>query len=146
MQFVSVSLKAVIIGDGSLRAEHEALALRLELQNRILFTGSIPRSALLDYYSRAGAVFYGPFDEDYGYVTLESFCARKPVITCHDSGSTLEFVDSETGWITDPDPKSIAAAIEEALSQKKEAKRRGEAGHEKIAYINWNYVLDHLLG
>ena len=27
------------------------------------------------------AVVYTPFDEDYGYVTLESFLARKPVIT-----------------------------------------------------------------
>jgi len=146
MQFVSASFKAVIVGDGSLRAEHETLTRRLGLQDRILFAGAIPRAALLDYYSRAGAIFYGPFDEDYGYVTIEAFCSRKPVITCHDSGSTLEFVDPGTGWIAGPDPKSVAACIEDALSRKKEAKLRGEAGYEKIAYINWNYVLDHLLG
>lgn len=146
MQFVSASFKAVIVGDGFLRSEHETLCRRLGLQDRILFTGAIPRPALLDYYSRAGVVFYCPFDEDYGYVSIESFCSRKPVITCHDSGGTLEFVDPGTGWIVDPDPKSIAACIDEALSRKKEAKLRGEAGHERIAYINWNYVLDHLLG
>ena len=146
MQFVSAPFKAVIVGDGSLRLEHLTLTRRLGLEDRILFAGSIPRPALLEYYSRAGAVFYGPFDEDYGYVTIESFCARKPVITCHDSGSTLEFVTPETGWISNPDPKSIGAHIEDALSRKKEAKLRGEAGYEKIAHINWNYVLDHLLG
>ena len=36
---------------------------------------------------------YAPFDEDYGYVTLEAFLARKPVITTTDAGGTLEFVE-----------------------------------------------------
>ena len=34
------------------------------------------------------AVAYVPFDEDFGYVTLEAFLARKPVITASDSGGT----------------------------------------------------------
>ena len=29
---------------------------------------------------------FAPFDEDYGYVTLEAFEARKPVVTASDSG------------------------------------------------------------
>ncbi len=33
-----------------------------------------------------------PFDEDYGYVTLESFLSHKPVITTTDAGGPLEFV------------------------------------------------------
>ena len=45
-----------------------------------------------------------PFDEDFGYVTLEAFLARKPVITASDSGGTLEFVvDGVNGAIVEPE-------------------------------------------
>lgn len=54
------------------------------------------------------AVFFGPYDEDYGYITLEAMLAAKPVITCRDSGGPLEFVQQdETGWVVEPDPKRL---------------------------------------
>ena len=34
-----------------------------------------------DLYSGAPAVVFAPFDEDYGYVTLEAFLSGKPVVT-----------------------------------------------------------------
>ena len=44
---------------------------------------------------------YLPFGEDsYGYVTLEAFHARKPVVTLSDSGGTLELVrDRRNGLV-----------------------------------------------
>ena len=145
MQKVSPQFKAVIVGEGFLRQEYERLAAKLGLSDRIVFMGGLTRKELIELYSRAGAMFYGPIGEDYGYATLESFYARKPVITCPDSGGILEFVDDSTGWIAETNPRAIAAAIEEALSKKQEARARGEAGFQRISYINWNYVLDRLL-
>jgi hypothetical protein len=41
-------------------------------------------------------------------VTLEAFLSRKPVVTCADSGGTLEFVvDGENGFVCAPEPESI---------------------------------------
>ena len=49
-------------------------------------------------YLSALGVYFGPFDEDYGYVTLEGMAAERPVVTLTDSGGPLEFVrDDETG-------------------------------------------------
>ncbi len=49
------------------------------------------------------AVFFAPYDEDYGYVTLEAMLAQKATITCYDSGGTNEFVIHEqTGFIEPP--------------------------------------------
>ena len=48
---------------------------------------------------------YPPFDEDFGYVTLEAFLARKPVVTCTDSGGPNEFVvDGVNGFVCEPTP------------------------------------------
>lgn len=147
MQFVSPRFKAVIVGEGFLRREYEQIAEKCGVADRIRFLGGLPREEIIDLYSRAGALFYGPIGEDYGYATLEAFYSRKPVITCSDSGGILEFTDNGvTGWVCDAAPRSIAASIEQALSDKQEARRRGDAGCEKIQYISWNHVLENLLG
>lgn len=145
LQYTPASLKAIIVGEGFLRRDYEKLAAKLGVADQIIFTGGIPRKDLLALYARAGALFYGPIGEDYGYATLEAFYARKPVITCKDSGGILEFVDGNTGWIADSEPRSIAACITEALSNKQDARSKGEAGNQKIQYINWDYVLERLL-
>lgn len=145
MQYVPRPFRAVIVGEGFLSREYEKLAETLRVAERVIFTGSISRADLIDYYSRATALFYGPIGEDYGYATLEAFYSRKPVITCADSGGILEFVDESTGWVSSTDPKAIAACLHAALSHKADARIRGEAGYERIRHINWNYVFDHLL-
>ena len=55
--------------------------------------GRVDDDSCIELYAGALAVVYAPFDEDFGYVTLEAFLARKPVITARDSGGPLEFVD-----------------------------------------------------
>jgi glycosyltransferase involved in cell wall biosynthesis len=110
-----------------------------------LLTGWLDEGVKRDLMARAAAVLYIPFDEDsYGYVTLEAFHSRKPVITCSDSGGTDEVVhDGVTGWVCEPDPESIAAAIAEAAGNPQEARRRGEAGLELIGGmgISWDHVV-----
>ncbi len=78
-------------------------------------------------------MYYGPFDEDYGYVTLEGFAARRPVVTLTDAGGPLEFVtDGETGLVTPPEPQAIAHAFDRLFSNRPLAKKMGEAGNEKL--------------
>jgi glycosyltransferase involved in cell wall biosynthesis len=48
------------------------------LQDRVVFAGAIGGDELINLYAGALAVVYAPFDEDYGYVTLESFLCAKP--------------------------------------------------------------------
>ena len=68
---------------------------------------------LVDLYAGALAVVFPPFDEDYGYVTLEAFLAHKPVVTTTDAGGPLEFVeDGVTGFVAEPTPEALGAAID----------------------------------
>ena len=50
------------------------------------------RAALRAVPRRARACAIRPFDEDYGYVTIEGFAAERPVVTTTDVGGPLEFV------------------------------------------------------
>jgi glycosyltransferase involved in cell wall biosynthesis len=74
--------------------------------------------------------------------------SAKPVITCTDSGGPLEFVlDGETGYVTPPDPDSVADAIERLYQDKQRAKDMGAAGLSRYRSlgISWDHVVQKLL-
>ena len=100
------SVKVIFAGTGSDFGLLRDKAKRLGVTNRVVLLGEISDDSMLYHYKNCLAVFFGPLDEDYGYVTLEAMQAAKPVITCTDSGGPLEFVDhNETGFVVPPLPK-----------------------------------------
>ena len=125
------SHSAVVAGDGSQRANLERLAVERGVGHRVTFLGTVDDDALVDLYRNALAVVYPPFDEDFGYVTLEAFLAEKPVITCRDSGGPTEFVvDGENGFVCEPSAEAIGAAIAALAGDRRLAARLGSAGRE----------------
>jgi glycosyltransferase involved in cell wall biosynthesis len=138
--------RLVIVGDGLLRAHLERIAAQEGIANRVTFTGPIPVEDVVDLYAGARAVVFPPFDEDYGYVTLEAFLARKPVITTTDAGGPLEFVEhGVTGLIADPAPESLGDAIAQLADDAKQAEALGAAGYERARAITWDGVVERLM-
>ena len=114
--------------------------------NPLELLGFVSAEDLMSLYARCRAAYYAPLNEDYGYVTVESFLSRKPLVTTTDAGGPLEFVtDGETGLVAEPDPESVAAAIDR-LWALPEARLRemGEAVHARVADISWDHVIDQL--
>ncbi len=136
-------VRGVLAGTGPLREELAAQAAGLPVD----LLGFIPDGELVERYRRALAVLYTPFDEDYGYVTLQAFLAGKPVITTKDSGGVLEWVeDGVTGLVTDGAGPSIGAAIDRLAADRDLARRMGEAGRQRVKDLDWGSVVDRLLG
>ena len=137
--------KLEIAGTGSLRAELDVLASRLGVASRTHMLGFVDDDALIDRFAGALAVIYAPFDEDYGYVTLQAFLAGKPVITATDSGGVLEWVeDGVTGIITDGSADAIADAIDRLFRDRPLARKLGDAGFERVRDLSWNDVVAQL--
>lgn len=151
MARVRSPVKAIIAGDGGAQANAERLIAEYDLADRVKIIAFIPlheRALLYKLYARSLAVFFGPRQEDYGYITLEAMLSAKPVITCVDSGGPLEFVmDNETGFIVDANPESIAEKIDWLYWNKRLAKQMGMAGRERYLDmgISWDNVIGHLL-
>ena len=143
----SAPLKLVLVGQGSHRHLAERAAADAGVADRVVFAGGASGDELVRLYSQALGVIYAPFDEDYGYVTLEAFLSEKPVITATDSGGTLEFVvDGENGFVCDPTPESIGAAIARLAADPALAARLGRAGAARARAITWDGVVEQLLG
>jgi glycosyltransferase involved in cell wall biosynthesis len=139
-------LRLIVVGEGPLRADLERLAAGLNIADRVTFTGGIDEPALVDLYAGALAVAFPPYDEDYGYVTLEAFLARKPVLTTTDAGGPLEFVDDGvTGRVTAPTPEAYAAAMAEIANNRARAASLGDAGYDRACRITWDGVVERLV-
>ena len=138
--------RLVVAGDGSERA---ALAARIEalgVSDRVHLAGRVADAELIDLLAGARALLFSPFQEDYGYVTLEAFLARKPVITTTDAGGPLEFVEHDVnGYITPPSPEALADAVSRLAANAADAARLGEAGYARARLITWAGVVEQLL-
>ena len=97
-------------------------------------------------YAGARAVYYAPFDEDYGFTTIQAMRAHKAVVTTSDAGGTLEFVrDGYNGIVCDPSAARIAIALDRLASDPLEAARLGGHGPETVEHITWEHVCTTLL-
>jgi glycosyltransferase involved in cell wall biosynthesis len=135
-----------IAGSGPLDRELDKQIARLGLEHRVELLGFVSAEELIDLYARCRAAYYAPLNEDYGYVTVEAFLSRKPLVTTSDAGGPLEFVThGESGWVADPDPESIAAAIDSLWeAPRSRLEELGAAGHARVADISWDHVIDRL--
>jgi glycosyltransferase involved in cell wall biosynthesis len=147
MPMVDSRIRLVVAGDGTQRANVERVAQEAGVADRVSFLGAATDEMLLDLYAGALGVLYPPFDEDFGYVTLEAFLARKPVVTCTDSGGPNEFVvDGVNGFSCEPVPEAIAAAIGALAGDRRRAAAMGDAGRDVAVRITWDGVVEKLVG
>jgi glycosyltransferase involved in cell wall biosynthesis len=139
-------VRLLVAGDGPLRAKLEGTARACGVADRVTFAGGLDDQQLARLYGGALAVVFPPYDEDYGYVTLEAFLARKPVVTTTDAGGPLEFVeDGVNGFVTEPAPEAIAGAVARLAADRGRARALGEAGYDRARAITWDGVIDRLM-
>jgi glycosyltransferase involved in cell wall biosynthesis len=147
MAHVDRPIRLVVVGDGTQRANVERVAHDTGVADRVDFLGSVDDDRLVALYADALAVAYAPYDEDFGYVTLEAFLCAKPVLTAHDSGGILEFVqDGVNGYIRRPEPEEFASAINDLAGSRARTAALGEAGLERARAISWDGVIETLVG
>ncbi len=138
---------AALIAGGGFKEPLQDMIHRLDLHQKVRVTGRISDEELLACHARCLGVFFGPYDEDYGYVTLEAMLSSKPVISCTDSGGPLEFiVDGETGLVAEPEPEDVARAIDHLYTHRRRAGEMGRAGRRRYREMNisWDHVVEEL--
>ena len=140
------SARLKLTGDGPLRPDLERLAQELGIASRVDFLGFVSEADLVSLYARCRGALYVPLDEDYGFVTVEAFLSKKPVVTALDSGGPLEFVeDGQCGFVAAPEPEALGDAIDRliALPQARLVEL-GEEGRRRVAGLSWDVVIDRL--
>ena len=138
-----------MVGDGPLGPQLEELAAAEGVADRVTFTGAVDeRRARRSLRRRARAIVFPPFDEDYGYVTLEAFLARKPVITTTDAGGPLGVrrATRSPDCVAAPTPEAVGGAI--AQARRRPAPRRAAPRRRRPRArrsITWDGVVERLM-
>ena len=148
MQFVTTPVKAILAGGSGDPKRYESLVKQFGVGDRVCLRGFVAESEMIELYANALGVCYLPFDEDYGYVTLEGMLSGKPVVVAGDGGGATEFIEHEReGLIVEPDPKAIAAALDELYTNRSRAREMGERGQEKLKAmkLSWANVVESLI-
>lgn len=148
MRFVRTPVKVVLAGDTGEAKRYESLIKKHGVTDRVTMRGFVAKEDLINLYANALAVCYLPFDEDYGYVTLEGMLSAKPVIVPRDGGGATEFVEHESdGFIVDPEPRAIADALDSLFSDRQRAREMGRRAKDKIIGLDlsWEKVVERLI-
>ncbi len=116
--------RLLLIGDGAVAPELKTQVARLGLQDRVIFTGAVPRSEVYDYIALLDIAVL-PHSNDFGspVVMFEFMGLSVPVVAPRLSPILDVHVDGETALLFDPlDEGQCEAAIERLLGS--EALRR----------------------
>ena len=117
------------------------------LPNQTLGSCSSGRSARTrsEHYANALAVPFVPYDEDYGYITIEAMLSGKPVVTTLDAGGPTEFViDGKTGRVVAPEARRWGRYWMRSCVTA--AARSWVSAAAQVSGISWSAVERALLG
>jgi glycosyltransferase involved in cell wall biosynthesis len=90
-------------------------------------------------------VYFAPWNEDYGFVTLEAFASGKAVITTTDSGGPAELVEHErTGLVAAPTAEGVAAQLDALARDRGAAERLGQAALAASREHTWERAVEFL--
>jgi uncharacterized protein (TIRG00374 family) len=112
--------------------EMRALAGKLGISDRVIFTGLVAEADLDRLYAEA-AVYVYPAPEDYGMGIVEAMAHGVPVVAWAAAGPTSTVIDGETGILAEPGSQSaFADAIALLLRDRALAHRLGRAGWRRV--------------
>ena len=119
----------VLVGDGTCRAELEALSQRLELANRVVFAGRRPHNPNLHHLFDISVLC--SVSEGLSNSLLEAMAAANPIVAT-DVGATADaVVHGETGiLVPSRNPGALSSALLKLLADPARAMRMGAAGRD----------------
>ena len=138
-------IPAVISGAGEDEDRLRGAIDEAGVADRVRLVGHLPDDGIVDHYARCRAVCFPPWQEDYGFVTVEAFASRKAVVTCTDSGGPAELVQhGYNGFACEPEPAALARTLRALMDDRPLAERMGAAAADTGAKLNWTDAVRQL--
>ncbi len=123
----------LLVGDGPLRPELEALAERLGVRSRFVFAGMVPPEEIPPIISAMDVVVHTSLREGLARVLLQGLLCEKPVVTFALDGAPEVILDGETGRLVEPESvEGLARAVIQAVEQPERSRRMAREGKRRF--------------
>jgi glycosyltransferase involved in cell wall biosynthesis len=127
----SIDAVLVIVGDGELRGDTEALARELGVAERTHFVGF--QKAVREWYAAVDATVLTSLNEGTPVVAIESLAAGRPVVATRAGGTATVVREGESGYLLDVgDIDGLARRLVELARDPQLRTRLGAAGAEDM--------------
>jgi len=135
----------VLAGQGPHEDEVAALAEKLGIREKTVFTGHLTDRDLLNGLYAGAAMFVFPslYDTS-GLVVREAAAMGTPSVVVAGSSAAECIRSGENGFVCENDPADLARVIDGALAQPETLRRIGAAAKETIP-IPWSRLTDRVL-
>ena len=129
-----VNFKLVLVGDGELRSQIEALITKYSLQDRVTITGWADNNQVRQHLIDSRAMVLPSFAEGLPVVIMEALALGRPVVSTYIAGIP-ELVDPNCGWLV---PSGSVAELAQAMRQVlklpvEKLSQMGQVGAEKAS-------------
>jgi glycosyltransferase involved in cell wall biosynthesis len=140
-----IPARLIILGEGPLRKEFEALGGKLNIADKIDWLGF--QLNPFAFISRADLFVLSSLYEGFGIVLLEAMACGTPVVSTDcQSGPREVLADGEAGLLVPVgDPHALAASMWRVLTDSSLAKRLKQAGKEQAEIFSIDNIADRFL-
>ena len=128
------NFELVLVGDGEMRAEIEALIARHKLQATMRITGRISSEQLYEEILAARALVLPSFAEGLPMVIMEAMALKRPIISTFVAGIPELVHPGEHGWLVPAgDVEALANTMQVCLDASADTlARMGEAARKRV--------------
>jgi len=128
-QYTNIVL--LLIGDGVLRSDLEALTRQLNIENKVRFLGD--RKDIPELLSATDIYVHPSVVEGFGISIIEAMAAGLPVIATNVGGIPEIITNGENGILVPPEnPQALAEAISDLIEHPDKRKALAENGKQRV--------------
>jgi len=106
----------VIVGDGKDRKDLEKQVKKLNVKDRVIFTGFLAREDTIDAFAAADVFVFASKTDTQGLVLAEAAALGKPIVMVEDKGLGEIVVDGANGYVVKEDVDIFAKKTLELLT------------------------------
>lgn len=142
------NVKLLIVGDGDLKSEYEALANEFGIDEHVIFCGRVSDDLLPAHYRLCDFLVLPSttMGEAFGVVLLEAMASAKPVIASNLPGVRSVVADGDDGLLaTVDDADDLAQQMQTLLENPQLRHEMGQNGRKKVeTHYAWERIAPQL--
>ena len=124
--------KFLVISEGDLRDELEALIRKENLSDRVIFAGIISRDKIKDYFAAGDIFVYASKSETQGMIITEAMYMGLPIVAVNATGICDLVKNNVSGFLVPENRTQFANAVNKLVQDKNLREQLGSVG-AKIA-------------
>lgn len=140
---MSLPARLTVVGGGEKLEQLQQLAVGLELEGEVEFTGSLPEAEKNDRLQTAHVLLHASVREGWGLNVIEANAMGTPAMVYPVAGLVDSTINGETGWVVSVEtPEALAAQLGWLVEHPDEYAKCRQQAWKRSAQYQWPVVLE----